>query len=582
MTRVALYARYSSDNQRAASIEDQFRLCEERATREEWQVVDTYRDAAISGASMILRPGIQTLLRDAQAGQFDIVLAEALDRVSRDQADVATLFKRLQFAGVTIVTLAEGEISELHVGLKGTMNALFLKDLALKTHRGLRGRVEAGKSGGGLCFGYRVVHQMDARGELIRGDREIDPVQAEIVRRIFREFASGRSALSIASRLNDEGTPSPTGGKWNNTTIRGNALRGTGILNNELYIGRLVWNRLRYLKDPQTGKRVSRLNPQSEWIITEVPDLRIMDDDLWQAVRARQTLIAEKSVNISAGIRASNSRLNGQRRPKSLLSGLVFCGVCGGSCSIRGGDRFACSTHMDNRSCTNKTTIRRPELEDRVLSGLKDRLMTPEAAAEAMRAYVEETNRANHERRASTVGWQTELTKLRKGLKQMLQVIEDGGYTRGMVERMREMEAREDELVALLAAQPQDVPDIHPNVAGIFKHKVERLAETLNHPEDRQEASEAIRALIEKIVLNPGKGRGEMHATLHGELGTLLEFAASRDAGSKNANTPGAKASGVSVSVVAGAGLLLSLQQSQVESKAGLMGCFNELFSAHA
>jgi site-specific DNA recombinase len=101
-----------------------------------------YHDAAISGASVILRPGVQSLLQDAQRGRFDIVLAEALDRVSRDQADVATLFKHLRFAGVQIVTLAEGEISELHVGLKGTMNALFLKDLAAKTHRGLRGRVE--------------------------------------------------------------------------------------------------------------------------------------------------------------------------------------------------------------------------------------------------------------------------------------------------------------------------------------------------------------------------------------------------------------------------------------------------------
>ncbi|MFW8695967.1 recombinase family protein, partial [Mesorhizobium japonicum] len=88
----------------------------------------------------------QTLLQDAQARQFDIVMAEALDRISRDQADIATLFKHMQFAGIPIVTLAEGEISELHVGLKGTMNALFLKGLAKKTHRGLRGRVEQGKS----------------------------------------------------------------------------------------------------------------------------------------------------------------------------------------------------------------------------------------------------------------------------------------------------------------------------------------------------------------------------------------------------------------------------------------------------
>jgi DNA invertase Pin-like site-specific DNA recombinase len=108
----------------------------------------TYQDAAISGASITLRPGIQSLLQDAQAGKFEIVLAEALDRISRDQADVAILFKHLTFARVRIITLAEGEISELHVGLKGTMNALFLKDLAAKTHRGLRGRVEKGKAGG--------------------------------------------------------------------------------------------------------------------------------------------------------------------------------------------------------------------------------------------------------------------------------------------------------------------------------------------------------------------------------------------------------------------------------------------------
>jgi len=117
MPRVALYARYSSDNQSESSIEDQFRLCREHAGRERWKIAGTYHDAAISGASMILRPGIQELLQDAQRGRFDVVLGEALDRISRDQADVATLFKHLRFAGVQIVTLAEGEISELHVGL---------------------------------------------------------------------------------------------------------------------------------------------------------------------------------------------------------------------------------------------------------------------------------------------------------------------------------------------------------------------------------------------------------------------------------------------------------------------------------
>ncbi|WP_231639134.1 recombinase family protein [Sphingomonas profundi] len=108
MTRAALYARYSSDQQSASSIDDQLRICREQAARDGSQIVGTYQDAAISGATLTLRPGIQGLLQDAQRGRFDVVLAEALDRVSRDQADVATLYKHLQFAGVKLVTWPRG------------------------------------------------------------------------------------------------------------------------------------------------------------------------------------------------------------------------------------------------------------------------------------------------------------------------------------------------------------------------------------------------------------------------------------------------------------------------------------------
>lgn len=224
MTRAALYARYSSDLQSASSIDDQFRICREQATRDGWQVVGAYKDAAISGASAILRPGIQLLLQDARSKKFDVVVAEALDRISRDQADVATLFKHMQFAGVKIVTLAEGEISELHVGLKGTMNALFLKDLAKKTHRGLRGRVEQGKAGGGLCYGYDVVKRLGSDGEPVRGERTINEAEAAVVRRVFRDFGNGISPRAIAQRLNAENIPGPGKHLWNATTLRGHNL----------------------------------------------------------------------------------------------------------------------------------------------------------------------------------------------------------------------------------------------------------------------------------------------------------------------------------------------------------------------
>src|SRR5438067_6606536 len=154
--KVAIYARYSSENQRDASIADQFRICREFAQRQGWLIAAEFSDHAVSGAT-IMRPGFQAMMREALQKKVDIVMAEALDRFSRDQEDTAGLFKRLTFAGVNIVTLAEGDITHLHIGLKGTMNALFLKDLAEKTRRGLRGRVELGKSGGGLCYGYKVT-----------------------------------------------------------------------------------------------------------------------------------------------------------------------------------------------------------------------------------------------------------------------------------------------------------------------------------------------------------------------------------------------------------------------------------------
>ena len=147
-------------------------------------VTATFSDRAISGASLI-RPGLQELISEAMAGRVDIVLTEALDRLSRDHADVAALYKRMTFCGVVIVTLADGEINELHVGLKGTMNQLFLKDLADKTRRGLRGRVEVGRSGGGNSYGYDVVRRLDANGEPVNGERKINPAEAAVVRRVF-------------------------------------------------------------------------------------------------------------------------------------------------------------------------------------------------------------------------------------------------------------------------------------------------------------------------------------------------------------------------------------------------------------
>jgi site-specific DNA recombinase len=273
------------------------------------------------------------MMRDALRNKFDIVMAEALDRFSRDQEDTAGLFKRLTFAGVNIVTLAEGDITHLHIGLKGTMNALFLKELAEKTRRGLRGRVEAGRSGGGISYGYRIVRRFE-NGVVTTGEREVVPEEAAIVRRIFNDYLAGSSPKQIAKTLNAEAVRGPQGGLWSPSTIHGNPRRRNGILHNELYVGRLVWNRQRFLKDPDTGKRIARMNPPSEWILKNVPELRIIDDELWTGVKARYAArmlrhsrprdMHQQADNLAAGSRGARPRRPaGQVDAQGLLRGVL-------------------------------------------------------------------------------------------------------------------------------------------------------------------------------------------------------------------------------------------------------------------
>jgi site-specific DNA recombinase len=511
--KVAIYARYSSDNQRDASIADQLRVCREFAARQGWTVIQEFTDHAISGASL-LRSGFQALMRDALNQRFDVVLAEALDRFSRDQEDTAGLFKRLTFAGVNIVTLAEGDITHLHVGLKGTMNALFLKDLADKTRRGLRGRVELGKSGGGLCYGYKV-RRPTPEGEGT-GEREIVPVETEVIRRIFSDYSSGMSPKAVAKRLNAERSLGPGGSPWNPSTIHGNPARGTGILNNELYVGRLVWNRLRYVKDPDTGKRVSRPNPPSDWVTTAVPELRIVDDELWGQVKARQ---AEMRRVASSG---DPKRFNLVRRPKYLFSGLTKCAECGGGYVMYWRDRLACFGARSRGTCTNRLIISRQEVEERVLVALREKLMRRDLFEDFCREYVRELNRLRMEHRAGLSSARTELTTVDREIRKLVQAIKDGVSALSIKDELLKLEARKAELQTRVEA-PEMPELLHPRMSDVYREKVGSLCLALESEESRTVAADAIRGLVEAIVLQPDGDR--LNITLKGDLAGMLNAA---------------------------------------------------------
>jgi site-specific DNA recombinase len=240
MPMVCLYARYSTDKQRETSVEDQLRKARAKAQREGWSIAATHTDEGVSGSTPIaLRPGGKALLADALAGRFNVLILEGLDRLSRELGESESMVKRLEHRGIRIIGTADGYDSEAR-GRKvmriarGLVNELYLDDLREKTHRGLAGQMERGFSAGGKAYGYKAV-------EVPGGRRiEVDEEQAQHVRAIFARYAAGDSVRAIVYDLNARRILSPRGKAWAASALQGNAAKGLGLLNNEMYVGRVT------------------------------------------------------------------------------------------------------------------------------------------------------------------------------------------------------------------------------------------------------------------------------------------------------------------------------------------------------
>ena len=533
MTRCAIYARFSTDMQSDTSAEDQIRECREYAQRKGWEVVAVYSDHALSGGSF-QRPEFQEMLSAAHGGQFDIILAEALDRFSRRLSDTAKVFDELEFKRVQIHTKDEGEITKMHVALMGLMAEQFVTNLREKTKRGQRGRFLQGKTPGGLGYGYRVSGL---------GERSVIPEEAEIIRRIFSQYVSGMSPRSIAQGLNADGIPGPKGREWKDTTIRGQQDRGTGILNNHAYIGKLTFGKTQYQTDPTNRKRVARPQPKDQWEFVEVPDLRIVDDELWEGVKNQQSVVATVMPRDGDG-----NPLNRLHRKKHLLSGLIRCGECGGRMSIVARDRYGCSSYRTSRTCKNSRTITRQEVENRVLAGLKSYLLDAELVGEFLESYQREMSEAREQANRSAHMRQKRSAELDRQIERLVDAIADGTSPANINNRLAKLEAEKLELSQQDETASQDIVPL-PNLHQMYKDRVASLMSSVTAPDIRAEAIGLIQSMIDSIVITPLPDGDGFDIELSGELSTILNIV---DQKSKN---PGTGVSGHSLSVVAGARL---------------------------
>ena len=350
---------------------------------------------------------------------------------------------------------------------------------------------------------------------------------------------AGVSPKQIAKNLNREKIAGPFGGAWSPSTIYGNGKRGTGILTNELYTGRFVWNRLRYVKNPDTGKRVSRLNPEAEWMRKEVAGLRIVPDDLWTAAKSRQRQTRHTMKTAGA--------LGAAKRPQYLFSGLTKCGICGAGVIMSGKNRLGCFGARDQGRCDNHLTIRRDEVEARVLRALQEKLLEQELFGEFCDESTREMNRLRMEHRASLSSAKREVERIGTRIKKLLNLMLDDeiAVEEGRAE-IKALDARRKELQAQLETAAEPPPLLHREMAELYPQKVTTLAQALECPETRTEATEALRGLVDAIVMTPEEG--QLRIELKGNLAAMLSAATNAK------RSPETGDLSLQVSMVAGAG----------------------------
>ena len=361
MLQAIIYARYSTDNQNPKSIEDQIAHCKDFInSRGSMRVIRTFADRAISGTK-IDRKGLEDMLIFIETNRIDAVIVESIDRFSRNSGDIHRLYEIFEFYNVKMISVNEGgEVSELLIGVKGTMNAITVKETALRVERAHKARAREGLLPGGKAYGYRV--KLDNEGRQIPGKREIVEEQADIVRRIFQMYADGAGCKSIVRSLNIEGIPSPTGRYWSPSTILGTRKRAAGILSNNIYRGKLVYNRSKKITNPMTKRTKTVIKNEKYHIKKDIPELRIVCDELWYKVQSR--IFSKKDNPKTPPPKANPSH------SRKYLSGMVFCGVCGSKCQRANHTRYVCGAYRTYRTCKNARGIKNDRLVEEIFAEL--------------------------------------------------------------------------------------------------------------------------------------------------------------------------------------------------------------------
>jgi site-specific DNA recombinase len=536
--RAALYARYSTDNQRKESLDDQFRECEVVAEREGFEVVLRFSDKAISSGTAS-RPGYQSMLEAARAHEFDVLITEDVARLWRNRAEFGPRSAELEDLGIHWLSCVGQDTRRdgwgLVIQILHAMAEAARKEASYRTRRGLRGKALNGKSTGGRAYGYTSVP--DPSGERNRDDtpvmvRVIDRDKEKTILQIYKWRADGWSGQRIARELNDSGVPPPgatwkrtdsginrknTAGGWTHSCIVGDPRYGTGILNNPLYRGEVRWGRTTWTPAASDSNKRMVKNTSNGWVTRQDETLRIVPDDLWWKVHAIQTASNPRREAVRLGIKQRKHRF----RSRYLLGGTLVCSQCGSNYIGDSRTDYVCPAFTAN-SCTNSIRFRRDDIHEQVFELLTSHLLSEESLARG-RADIEAQLREAMKREEQALVAAADSSAMAALDEQTTQLRKLKLAPRTLQVAIAAIEREREELLgqaAKRATAPSDrakrLLSRLPEITAHYHKLVAQGVKALSDPAAVTEAAEAVRSLLVdgRITLSP-------NATRDGVMGTV-------------------------------------------------------------
>ncbi|MEY8001171.1 recombinase family protein [Clostridium sp. Mt-5] len=427
MLLAVAYCRFSSDNQREESIDAQLRAIKEYASHNSIEITKVYIDEAKS-ATTDDRPQFLKMIEDSKSKTFDAIIVHKLDRFSRNRYDSAVYKKKLKDNGVTLISVLEHldgspESIILESLLEG-MAEYYSKNLAREVMKGMKETaLQCKHTGGKSPLGYDISPDKTYI---------INETEAQIVKLIFKMYVDGFSYAKIINKLNIEGYKTKKGKLFGKNSIY-------SILSNEKYCGTYVFNRS---SKKVNGKRNNNKSKSDDEIIRIKGGMpRIISDEVWNIVKNKMVANKRKSASYGA-------------KEIYLLSGIIFCGKCGGA--MVGNRRYAgrnktlycayeCSTRKRNHTCDAKS-INKEFVEEAVINQLIHDLFAPEAMDKIVDKVIDYAEAQSSHIKDDIKQLESELTSIQNQIDNIVNAIAGGMFYSSMKEKMDNLEARKSKI----------------------------------------------------------------------------------------------------------------------------------------